>query len=440
MIDAHGSSVTLSGHRLKRLREARGASQEDVAGVLGCSVEELYRIEKSFVQCSCEKISAVKEFFGIDGMPLLDEEADTFRERLYLWRDYIKNRQLNEAAELQEIISPITDFPLEPNLSMLYNMFEVILLMVEGKLDIAEERLKAHGKYLVDMEDADIENSFHYYRNIGSLRLFQGRREEALESYLKALAFGETKDELLKDDGALFYNIASCYSNLHLPHHAIAFLQKIKWFEDDRTKKFKLQLDNIMAVNYLRLNMTKEAKDLLDSCMARAKAAHDKASIAIVLHNFGVLNWTSESWEEAINYFDKVFSYCREWDGLYLETLYHKLMCLIRMSEHRSVELLIEQAKDSYEGDAKYSLLFESLNCVMILNRETTVHASKAADYLETVAIPRLTEIYEYSKAIDLYKILCEHHQKAGNLNWPMKISEVIMNVYIKMLYGGGRK
>ena len=56
MVDAHGASthnanVMLSGQKLKMVREAKNVSYGDMAEALGCSVEELEKIEKSFLRC-----------------------------------------------------------------------------------------------------------------------------------------------------------------------------------------------------------------------------------------------------------------------------------------------------------------------------------------------------------------------------------------------------
>jgi len=442
MADMHNGNIKLSGHRLKTIREHKNVSQEELSKVLECGIEELRQKENDFMECTPERLSTIKRFFDIEGMPLADGEAVVFKEHLRFWRDLMRNQKSDEAIELQKKISPITLFPLEPELSLMYNLLEIANLLSEGHLDAAEGKLASYEKIFENTEKMDSENLYYYYRNMGSMKSLLGRCDEALEFYLKALELGEGKGALLKDDAAIYYNIAASYSDLHLPHQTIAFLGKVyESHHSSKMEKYRLHLDITLAINYIRINGIQEAKKLLNKCLLRVEYSSNRLAIGVVLHNCGLLCKVSKEWEQAIYYFDKASTYFQEGSGFCLENLYHKARCLLYMGKHAETGRVFEQAK-TYNLDStenwKYLILFKSLLLLVELNESTEDCEERVFDHIGVVTIPYLINIYEYSKALDYCEVLSKHYGKTEDLIKSVAVYRNANIIYEKMLRHGG--
>ena len=436
MSSLHSESILLSGNRLKAVREWRNVSQAKLADVLECSTNELQQAEDGVSNLSCKQLRVLREFLVVEGMPFTKDDVEVFRGRLLYWRDLIRNRKISEAMKIQKTIEGIASYPFEPDLTTMYNMFEIMGLLVEGELEIAERELEGHAKHLAEMSN---ENLYYYYRNAGTHRSLIGQSKDALTHYLKALAVGEKDDAILKQDGAIYYNIAACYFDLHLPYQTISFIQRTcETLDDDRTKMYRLHLDILLAVSYTRISKIDDARYLLDKCLICVKGIGDKMLIGNVLYNFGLLEKTAMLWEQAIGYFDKALAYYQDGSELYFDSLYHKARCFIEIGEYEKVSTLLTLAGNMQFDKHRRILLVKSLQYAMDIWQGEAASAVEAASYIETHTLPHLLKSHEYTKALDYCEILGKHFSKIADTENALKINKLAFDVLKKMFYQGG--
>lgn len=446
IIDSDDNKVLLYGDRLKLLRESKNISQQALADALGSDVAKIKQMEHGVTLCDSGRVAEIREILDADFLPLLDSEIPAFRERLYIWRDMIRNRKLDEAKELQSKIAGIVDLDVEVGLISLYSMFEITLLIVQGDFAKATLKLDDTDKALMDTE-----SRYYYFRNKGTISTLNENFEDALMLFSQALEIGKSDEWILKDDDSIYYNIALCYYNLHLPHHALGFLHESgKMYTTDRVTPFGWHIDSAIAVNYIRTNQLTEAARILERCLVFAEASGDKTLIAITLHNYGFMHQMADNWLLAANYYGKSSSICEQGSDLHLENLYQESRCCMELGDYSKSVRLIESAKAHFSREinhmlsdtstAQFAMLFETLGHLLNVilecegDAETEIVGHSAA-FIEVTAIPYSINIYKYTHVLDYCKVLGKYYEKANAFEKSLAINKIAMEIYKKMLY-----
>jgi len=438
----HGEKVLLSGNRLKAICEYKNVTQHELAQKIGHGIEVLQAIESGIVEVSYELLLTIKKHLNIENLPMTSEEIRIFKESIRLWRDLLRRQKLDDATVIRRKLSSVASCPIEPDLSLLYRMNEIMHMLVEGDLNNASKELTFCKDMIIETGDVDVEIHYYFYRNHGTLESYQGNIKVALEYFLKAFALtkDEVGDRFSSDNDSLCFNIAACYSDLYQPYQAIAFLQELYKMADDRTRSYRLHMDNTLAVSYIRINMLKEAKNILDDCLARAEASSDKLALGIILHNSGLLYEKSGNWKLALNYYDRALTYCQDsnevhLEHLYLETQYHTIRCLMHLGDGIEAQKRMELSQRLCTNKAKYALLLETLRRLM---NTSAAHSDNPIDFITRETIPFLVAEYEYAKALDYCNIARDHYVNCGDYDKAIKLAIVKEGIYEKMLFQGG--
>jgi len=445
VISTHNNDVLLYGNRLRLLRESRNVTQQELALALGVGTDEIKQMERGIVMCSAQRIAVIRNALDAEFLPLTNDEIPAFRERLYIWRDMIRNRKIDEATELQRKIAGIVDLDVDFRLISLYRMFEITLLIVQGDFDQAAMKLESIDKALIDKE-----SQYYYFRNKGTIWYVQGDYENALRYFYNALVIGESEAHILKDDDSIYFNIAACYYSLHLPNHAIKFLEESEKERTDRTSLFGWHLDCVLAVNFIRIKQLPEAEMLLQKCLTFAEASGDKSLTAIALHNFGFMHHTAENWLLAVSYYSRASELHVHGTTLYLDSLYGNIRCCIELGDYAECTKLLEvfsehlsKNKNSQLGGGSkplYATLHESLSCLMFITQDKVDADNNRipgnmADFIMDKAVPLLIDEYRYTHALDYCEILCNFFEKTSTLDKALAIKSIAMDIYKKMLY-----
>ena len=433
----------MHGSRLRFLRESKNISQYVLAKRLGVNINEIKHMERNMTFCCNNKFFAIKRILDADFLPLLDSEFPAFRERLYIWRDLIRNRKIDEAKELQRKIADVVVLDVEIWLIWLYRMFEITLCIVQGDFDEATKKLDA-----IEVSMLDAESRYYYYRNKAAIKFYNEEFEDALTFFNQALEIGKSEEHILEDDESIYFNIASCYHSLHLPNHAIRFLDDSgKTNSSDRTSSYSWQIDCTLAVNYIRTNQLPEAEELLKKCLTHAEALGDRLLTAIALHNYGFLHQASKYWLLAIHYYSRSSEFFVQGSAFHLENLYQQCRCQMEVGKFIESTQLLESAKaylvledNPHLPENKlpyYDLLFKTLYSLMlIINKDTDLdEVYRAAEYIEATAIVFLCDINEYTCVLDYCEVLDGLYTKAEKYEKVVAIKTIAMDLYKKMLY-----
>jgi len=419
--------------KIKVLRDASNCIQEDLAKALGCTKSKISRVENGDGEYNDDDIIAAKQFFGVDKAPFTEKELMNFKQLLYKWRDLIKNRRLVEARERQNDLAAINKLPFEPDLSMLYRMFEIKLILMEAfavktNVALAEEKLLAEASLI---EDATKENQHHYYYNMGSLYIYKADFKISLEYYLKAQGL---EPYVFEKDISLYVNIAQCYSMLGKYALAISMYEEAyPLLDHNRSSAARTYIDSSLAINYVRINKVPRAKRLLDKCLSEELGIDNKFHLGVAYHNYGCACWKSKDYEEAISYFDRADEYFEEGNQLYIENAYWKVRCLIHLKKNYEARMLISKAKSYIEGNEHGLLILDSLSHLLTINDEVSL------DFIEMKTIPYLVEKYEYSRVLDYCYVLEDKFTKRINKGYKKRLvvlKEIILKITAEMLFG----
>lgn len=398
-----GNGELTPSQKIRKLRKAGGFTQDDLAAVLKCTKSRISKIEKGDLEYSKEDIVALKKFLGVADAPLTDAELVDFKKRLYKWRDLIKNNLTEEARKTLECLSVITRLPFEPDLKAMYKMFEIRFMIKERDIKTAEKSLSA---YECDVDRMTPENQYHFYHNAGSLYVYKQDFKSALRFYHKAQ---DLDMYVLEKDSSLHLNIAICYSNLGKCTLAISVLERVHYhFDYNIASVLRLYLDNVLALNYLRIGQINKAKQLFDRTLMEAKSFGDKIKTGHALHNYGCACWKAGEFSEAIDNFDKAFECFGKGDEDYLENLYWKIRCLIADKKPSKARVLLVEAKSLATNDEHYAMAFEALSHLLSISDD------KSIEFIETKVIKYFIEKHLYFIAIDYCQILEDIFARRG--------------------------
>jgi len=395
----NNSQLTPS-QKIKALREATNCIQEDLAKALGCTKSKISKVENGDGEYNNDDIIAAKRFFGVEKAPFTKKELMDFKQLLYKWRDLIKNRRLVEARKRQEDLAAVTRLPFEPDLSMLYRMFEIKLILMEAvemkaNVALAEERLLSEAPLI---EEATEENQHHYYYNMGSLYVYKADFEISLAYYRKAQSL---ESYAYKEDISLNVNIAQCYSMLGKYVLAIGMYEEAyPLLDHNRSSAARTYIDSCLAINYVRVGQVPRAKRLLDKCLSEELSMDNIFHLGLAYHNYGCACWKSKDYEEAISYFNRTDEYFEVGSKLYIENAYWKVRCLIHLKKNSEARILISKVKPYIEGNKHGLLIFDSLSHLLTINEDASL------DFIEMETIPYLVEKYEYFRVLDYCYVL----------------------------------
>jgi len=416
------------GEKIKQIRKAKGFSQENLAHDIGLSTSTICRIEQGLTPINHEIIKAIKKALVIESAPLLSGEGEGYRERLYIWHKLILEGHLIEARTLQEKLVAITSLPYEIDLTTLYRLFEICLLLAEKNYLDADKGLKNIATCLDEMV---IENKYHYYCSMGWLYMSigQDRAKEPLEYLCKAY------DLQQKPDGDLYYRIARCYTRLGQPYRSINMLEKAyKAYGNNKTTKISLDLDNKMALNCIDIGDTVRARKILEKCLENAKNISNDRYIFVILHNIGSSYARDKHWETALAFFMEASEYIDVEDYNYFVNRYYKARCLIALKRFAQCkELLAHEPMDSKQvGDSDYlTIMYKSLNHLMSLREKSSY------DYIENITMPYLIKVCNITEALDYSEIMEAFYESKNSTRKALKFAKIQRDIYKRMVETG---
>jgi len=429
-----------AGEKILLLRKHNHLSQIDMAEIMKVRPDRIVKVEKGEAEYAQAHIDAVKEHFGIVGLPLTEQESIVFKERLYYWRTLLRANKMDEAKVIHNEVFNIDNLePCDYNMVVLCKMIEVLHLMMEGRYVTAEKILNEYERFLYKM---NTENQFHYNKSKGFLHLHKVQYEESLKFYLKAYELLENHENVLpEDDERLYYNIAYCYDLLEIPSRAIFFLQKAKNVQAEHKQiNFFLDIDHMLAINYVKLGQHNEAKKLLNKCLIKAESIKDSIYYGSSLFALGYMYRKIGQWETAINYLDNAIKVFPKEPSYYCPVILNKIYCTIQAREFTKANELLLCARDRCGKDELWLVYFKSLwhYCKISVNMSTNDN-SASIEYIEDVAIPRFIKENDYFIAIDYYTLLEQHYEKLSSTRKSLLMAKAIRDIYKRCYANHGR-
>jgi len=418
---------TTPSQKVKMLREASNYKLQEFADAIKCSKSKISKIEAGEWEYSEDDIEMVKKLFGIEGAPFTEKEVRVFRERLYGWKNLIRNGAIDEARRNQKKLEVIAKVPFEPELSMLYRLFEIKLLLKESKDELVEKMLLT---IETDIECSTNENRHHFYYLMGSIYYRRSDFKSALSFYLKS---AELEVYTFQKDIGLHFNIATCYGKLGKYSLAISTIEKVYYeFDYNKTGAARAYIDSILGANYLKIGQATRAKQILEPAISEAIGANHKLFTFFAIHNYGSAFLEAKEYKEAIEEFDRAFEYCDEGDRYYLENTYCKIRCLIGEKKYSKARTLIVEAMTLAEGNEFYLIAFESLSHLMTIKKDESI------EFIEKKTIPYFIEKYDYYRVMEYCELLEGIFKKRdkGYKIRALEMSAIISNITREIVFG----
>jgi len=424
--------MNIEDRKLMELREDKGISKAEFATVIFSNAATVSKVERGEREYSPEQRILAKRHLDIPGMPLTEKDRATAKDRLYKMRDHVRNRDFRKAREICKKYANLVNLePVDIELSMLYRLFEVILLLFTDKHDDAKERLD----YLQGrLDDINALHQYYFYFNMGVFHIMNGRYVDALEYCKMALDLSNCHHDFYPDDSEkprLFAGIATCYINLSFPNRAIIYLLKARGlYTEKKASRLGLFLDITLAQSYIMIDALYEAEGLIDSCLVQADSLEDDYYIGLAMLNFGEYYVKKRDWGNAIECFDQAAKCCDKATEAYFAAVYRKIRCLIDAREFAQARKHIKKAQVIYDTHDVYSIHIESLvHCLTISTRKTLPN-DEAVNYILTVTIPHYEKTCDLFELIDCYKLLEENFRKTDNSKKALLMKEAILAIH----------
>lgn len=151
------------GEKIRAVRKSKGLSQANIAHALNMSQPYVNLMERGHKNCRPEQLAIIRKFLDIENAPLLEHEAETFKDRLWIWHEMVVKDRLHEAKSMQEQLAPIMSLPYEHDLILLYTLVLALLQFKDKNTpDFKTKFEEAEAIYVPD--EASAEARFLYHR------------------------------------------------------------------------------------------------------------------------------------------------------------------------------------------------------------------------------------------------------------------------------------
>ncbi|MCL2361220.1 MAG: hypothetical protein FWC73_05355 [Defluviitaleaceae bacterium] len=423
------------------LRKHHNIPQAVIAEIMRMRPEGVAHAEGGECMYTESQVAAAKKYFMIVGLPITERECTTFEGHLYIWLDHIRDRRLDEARVIQKELARIDNLePCDFDTVMLCKLIELHLFRAEGDYATIEEKLNIYQKHLSKMNDKCL---YHYYYCKGALLGHQGHYENSLDYFLMAYDMTEDNKNLLpREDAWLYYYIAWCYSSIEILYRSIFFHIKAKQaYAVSGITEFSLNIDRGLALNYIKMNQVKDAKRLLNKCMAQAESFLNDTYIGLTFLYLGFAHKKAENWVSAIENFDKAFGYLPENTDNYYSALYHKILCTIQAKTFAKTRKHLAYVNTLGCLNEKWVIYFTALGHYYTIKHKMTSYKNNASiAYIENIAIPHFIKEHDYFLAIEYYTLLEQHLKKIKTVMRSLSAGNAIKNIYMRCFFNHGRE
>ncbi|MCL2360761.1 MAG: hypothetical protein FWC73_02975 [Defluviitaleaceae bacterium] len=284
------------------------------------------------------------------------------------------------------------------------------------------------------------ESLYHYYYNHGYLGICNGDYERGLRYLLKAYELTSEHVNLLpEDDERLYYHLGLCYTYMEIPYKAIAFVQRAQQVcPGDRIPNLSLNLNRLLALNYVNSNQLLDAKKPLEQCLIDGESIKDDIFISNTMFCFGCMYKKTENWKIAIEYFNSALNCSSKNTFSYFSALYNKIYCIIQIRTFSRARDLLIEAKAMCKTDLLWKTYFEALQRYLVISERMSLSNEEDSDYIEKSALPHFYRNYDYFLAIDYCRLLERHYENLRSTKKSLLMSKEILKIYERCLINHG--
>jgi len=432
-------NIRVEDKKIMRIREAKGVDQKVLARAMRAHVEVVRQVEGGNAHYNNAQLRHARKHLNLTNMPLTEFETATFKRRLYIMYDLVKDRRFSEAKDMCREMAYVLELDAcDDDLPQLHRLFEAyILIYANNDLDAAIKKLE---QYKSKHYEPTAEHNYHYNFLMGAIHTRRVDYEASLSFYMRAQELINSVEELTPEDiKRLHLGIASCYTYLGFPFKAITCLEKARGIHADRRANvISIHFDNELALNYIRVNELEIAEKLLEYSLICASSINDNFCIGLTLNNIGRLYKQRENLEDAVNYFERAADCFEKGSVPYVRAMYEAMHCWACLSKFAHAKRLLDKVKKLCNSEA-YDVLYKALWHYIIVRSRMSIYNDESVEYLEAVALPYFEKTHDYFIAIDYYKLLEKYYQKKNDKK-SLLMSEAIRRVYERCFFSANKQ
>jgi len=424
-----GGAALIFHKTLVNIRKKHGLSQEELANIQGCKVEDIIAIESNKVQATYMFVTVLRNKLKLHDAPITENERTALMEELNNWKLAIDYDDMSKAAKLKPGLEKGARSSYSPSTEIFYDLYAASYYR-------ATDDIKAHDETMAALEQRIEEfgprHHFYYYRLLGARNFVAHRYKEALKAYRAA-------EKLDKDtrwgDVGLYYIIGVILSDMGYVTLAIEYLRKAmhlaKWhkvYYGKPNRRYDTQIDGFLAYNLSKMGKEDEAIVILDKRLSIEKERNSvDATIGYTYLSLGSVYLLNKKSSQAIVNFDTAFNYLDESSDVYKTNLYRKALALIESGAISDAVNCIDEGISISTDDELWSVLFKVLKCSVSLSDP------KSLLYMIDIAIPKLQEYEQYEDVVGYYKLISDFYGKNKNHELSQKYSNFALETYEKL-------
>ena len=396
--------------KIKVIRQECNLSVRNLAKLLHCSHSYISMIENGSRTISCDMLESLKNATGYTGVPIREDEIDSFRQELYRLYDIIKNSQLAKSRKKLDYMQNIVDKCFEDEFKILYCLFDSYLLLREQKHEEARNKLEALSNRINELTD-DQKYFYHYFYAASIYKDYH----EAIQHFLKAENIAK---KILKYEANLYYSLSNMYSRIGYSPKSIAYGEKaLKMAQNSPDKAYLLNIEATLAFEYSRIGCYELSLDGLHACLVREDFIENRQRLQVTHHNLGCVYLSIKNYIYAMNHFNTALEFCNVGDRSYLNNKLYIAHTLVSENKNQKALTLLDELLDLAQHMPDMLLLLESAKHSLSLDNEVSLK------YIENTSIPKLLKIGDHLTAIKYMNILSDFYEKNTNYNQSTKKS-----------------
>jgi len=419
------------GEKLKFMRTSKGLSLENMANATNTTAGHLSRIERGQSEASHAILAAIRTFLEIENAPLLENELELYKERLWRWNEMLDANRMDMVEILQTELAPIKSLPYEQELNMLYAMLETRVHLKSLKFDAAKELLAPVGEML---EHAGVEVRQLYHRSMGFIALMYQDLKAGLKHYLQA---NDCKSNYIKSDAMILFSIGSSYAQLGKPIQGILYIERfIAEHTADKLNPVVGHAIGAVAFCYHILGDIRKAEELYKEQLHISKNISNPETIIQAMLNMSLICVATKDYDKGLEYCEQALQLLKSFEDtphgklLTITAHHNKAKCLLLLKERAKFQETIDKGK-TLAHDQEYVAVLDALY------HTSKINDSKSLEYLEDVALPfyRAGGGKYIHAALELCETLESHYLTRGrNAKKADAIARISRDIYRSMM------
>lgn len=408
------------GEKIKYYRKKKELTQKELAHGI-CSIPYLSKIENKKIPENPDILSRLCERLGITYEQKDNQDRSKkiieMEKQLDEWYEVIISRDKEKAIGMEKNINEVIKEIEDPTTSIQYQLFSIRYHLLLRNLNECKNIIKDLKLAKKNFSDKQM---YYFYYFFGLYKYLQDELIESLEYYSKAERINQ---QIHINDPELIYLLSLVHSRLHHVTLTIHYANiALKVFNQKMDYYRSIEIQIILAINYIRINKYDKAKEYLQNSLKVAEKMNDSYLVGNIYHNLGYLYSNMKKHDHAIDYYHKSLFIKQDNIEWYTYTLYYLVEEYFASNQIVKAMEWIEKGLKMTDKNDKNHIRIKTLNSVYILSARDAKKSKLEEEriYVEETVIPffqkkqNWNDLSHYAEKLADFYVNQSHYKKAS--------------------------